>query len=486
MQQPFGMRETLLAFLVFIVAAGLRVGYVLVVVGDLQREPPFQVQDPQAAINVIRTNFKESDKEKTGWLAFGVTEHDRLVINVSDSNWYGCRAILADQEEVTAHISPGYVSLVGYLLRLVGNPGTTTQILVWTQCLLGTVTCVMYFLFARLASGSTLVGGLAGVLTAIHPFWIVNVAELQDGTLTCFLLVCILFLGTAAVNSASPVASFFFGGALAGMSLVRAALLPFSFVACIWVLLRCRNQHRGWMCALLVFLGFGNGLAPWTVRNFQVYGTLLPVTDSVFVHMWMGNNPAANGGPQNESDLRKALKPERLQSLLAEKDQARRYRLLGEDVWESVTSQPATMTIEKRSRSGLGFVFGNAWLQLPSFSQVFARQDAPAGPTTVLFFDMNREDLPSWIKSGLPPMMSGMLMFMLLFGLLGWRWNYGLSQAVSLSSLAMLWIPLPYILSHAELFSGPRLPLDGVLLSYAAFALAWLLPGFRPNRITGW
>ena len=44
------------------------------------------------------------------------------------------------------------------------------------------------------------------------------------------------------------------------------------------------------------------------------------------------------------------------------------------------------------------------------------------------------------------------------------------------SSLAVMWIPLPYLLSHAEALSGPRLPLDGVLLCYAAFALCGMLP----------
>ena len=45
------------------------------------------------------------------------------------------------------------------------------------------------------------------------------------------------------------------------------------------------------------------------------------------------------------------------------------------------------------------------------------------------------------------------------------------------ASLAVFWIPLPYLLSHAELLSGPRLPLDGVLLCYSAFALLCLVPG---------
>jgi hypothetical protein len=45
----------------------------------------------------------------------------------------------------------------------------------------------------------------------------------------------------------------------------------------------------------------------------------------------------------------------------------------------------------------------------------------------------------------------------------------------------VIWIPLPYILCHAADLSGPRLPLDGVLLCYSAFALLCLVPG-----IGGW
>src|ERR1700722_9980423 len=50
---------------------------------------------------------------------------------------------------------------------------------------------------------------------------------------------------------------------------------------------------------------------------------------------------------------------------------------------------------------------------------------------------------------------------------------------LALESLAMLWIPLPYILTHAEHFSGPRLPLDAVLVCYTAFVLGRVLSAGR-------
>jgi hypothetical protein len=74
---------------------------------------------------------------------------------------------------------------------------------------------------------------------------------------------------------------------------------------------------------------------------------------------------------------------------------------------------------------------------------------------------------------------------MLALGVLGWRWTYGWRWESMPSSLAVLWVPVPYLLSHAAALSGPRLPLDGVLLSYAAFALVCLVPGYGGNLLAG-
>src|SRR5438105_565379 len=83
------------------------------------------------------------------------------------------------------------------------------------------------------------------------------------------------------------------------LPLVRAALLPFAVVAVLWFLVRCRTLKRGWLCALLAFLGFANGLAAWTVRNFQTFHDAVPIADSTYLHLWIGNNPLATGGPQD-------------------------------------------------------------------------------------------------------------------------------------------------------------------------------------------
>ena len=404
------------------------------------------MQDAASAITLVRPS------------GHVLTEHDVLVDNLRQANWYANRGPLADREEETARAAPGYPWLVATLAYWLDDGESATAVIRCGQCGLGALTAAFYYLFARLVFGSSFVGLLAGLLTAINPFWILNVAEIQDGTLASFLLASCLFLGTAATRRGNVLGSLLFGGSLAAMTLVRAALLPYAFLACLWFLLQCRNIPRGWVCALLAVLGFGNGLAPWMVRDLQAFGEVLPITDSLYLDLWIGNNTTARGGPQDEQTLRDSLAPERLKALLAEPNQARRYGMLAENLKSTIEDKP-TGIIEKRLRSGVCFLVGEAWFR----DYTLAREPVTEAPATPL-------------PRGWQLALRLALLVMFTLGLMGWRWSYGWNRGANLASLAFLWIPLPYILSHADDFSGPRLPLDGVLLTFAAFALGWIFP----------
>jgi hypothetical protein len=304
---------------------------------------------------------------------------------------------------------------------------------------------------------------------------VINTLELNDGVLSCFLLGLALAAGARGAQEGDALSSLVFGLALAGLVLVRAALLPFGVAACLWFLLRCRHVPRGWLCALLAFLGFANGLAPWTVRNFRAYRELVPVADSTYLHLWMGVNDKADGGPQDEDTLRKSLPPERLQELLAEKNQAKRYNLLGKDVLARVTEDPAG-TVHKRLLAAQCFAFGRDWVKGRPLARA---QDRDGNPTQA------PDRLPWQLADNYPLTLEASLLGMLVLGFLGWRWTYGWRREAMPSSLAMIWIPLPYLLSHAGELSGPRLPLDGVLLCYSAFALLCLVPGIGARLLRG-
>jgi 4-amino-4-deoxy-L-arabinose transferase-like glycosyltransferase len=383
------------------------------------------------------------------------SESETLANNLKDNGRFASRAPFASGEEETAHAGPGYPWLMSAAARVVGA-AERDRVLRWLQLALGSLTASLYYLFARRAFRSRSAAVLTGLLCALHPFWIIDTAALADGVTATFLLAFALFLGARAVETSGPLSSLLYGLSLAGLSLVRAALLPFAFVALAWFLLRNRALTRGWLCALLAFLGFVNGLAPWTFRNGQLFGEPLPIVDSTYLHLWIGNNPEATGGPANEQALRKAP----VEDLAKTARQTDRYARLGSVVSQEIRDNPAE-TVRRRLRAGLNFVFGERWFTEGRLADRTGSEEA----------------MPDWLTRSYPVVLESTLLGLIVLALLGWRWTYAWRGSAMPSTLALIWIPLPYVLSHAEALSGPRLPLDGVLLCYASFALACLFPG---------
>jgi hypothetical protein len=396
-----------------------------------------------------------------------------ILTHLTEDNWFAGRAPLATEEESTAHVSPGYPYLMAWMDRAPFDLGTLDRTMRWLQCLLGTLTTLLYALIARRAFGSMFVAVFTGLLCALHPFWIVNTAEINDGVVVTFLLGVSLWLGMRAVQDGGLVSSFFFGVVLACMALTRAAYLPFVFVAILWFTGRCRIVRRGWLCALLATLGMINALVPWSFRNYRLFGEVVPVVSTAPYHLWIGNNPKATGGPLDETTTQSVLTEARAAGAVdVEKpketpSQKARYDQLTEAVRTEVQAHPAE-TLRRRLMAGVYFWFGADWFKSgKSFeTESLSAMESPGillGNATLLF--------------------NAVFLFMIVFGLLGWRWTSKYSVQAMPTSLALIWIPLPYILGHAAGLLGPRLPLDGVVLCYAAFALASLLAPYRSGLL---
>jgi hypothetical protein len=459
----FGLKELLLLLLTLAVAAGARAWYLIACADNAGRPAPLLVQDPYPPVpRADIPNIKHPN------------ELQNLVSNLEKDRWYASWAPLSEEEETTAHRAPGYPWLYTGLQRWFKED--TDKMIRWIQAGLGALTAGFYFLFARRAFHHTSVATLAGLLCALHPFWIINTAEINDGVLASLLLAACLLLGARGSQEGEAFTSLLYGLALAALALVRAALLPFALAGILWFLLHCRSLKKGWLCALLAFLGFANGLAPWTLRNFQAFRDLIPIVDTMYLHLWIGNNSQATGGPQSEETLRKALAAEQLKDLQKEK-QNKRYAQLGREVIDEIRDRPG-VALQRRLTAGVYFVFGEQFFRKPVSERdlLFATPpDSSPQP----------HDEACWMENAAPVVLPLALLVLLIFGLLGWRWSYGWRNQAMPAALAVIWIPLPYLLSHAEWLSGPRLPLDGVLWCFAAFALTCLVPGVSKTLFAG-
>lgn len=377
--------------------------------------------------------------------------------------------------------SPAFSVCRDFVLRAVeeqgGNQINPLAAIRWLHVVLGTLTAGLYFALGRRAFGSTLVGLLAGLFVAANPFAIINVGEIQDGTLASFLLAVSLTAGATAGQRAGAISSILFGLSLAGLVLIRLALVPFALVALIWFLFRCSNVRQGWLAALVGFLAFGAAVGSWMGHNYHRSGEPLPIVDTAWWHLWLGNNPQATGGPPEPEPpqlppMPDDKKPEGEKPALAEPrakgpDPAGLgHEELARQVLEEVTQQPI-QTVERRVAAALWFFTGRVENHRLALVQEPVREPGD-------------DPLP-----GLGDALYCTLFGMLFLALIGWRWSYAWRYYSMPLQLAVFWVPLPYVLSHAEAMHGPRLPLDGVLLTLAAFTVCCLVPGLGGRLLRG-
>ena len=321
---PLGLSGLLGCVLVVAVAAATRVGYLVSCCDGGNATPSFAVQGPGPRPNLPSATTLRS--------RISPSELDELADNLQHHRWFGSLAPFADVEERTAHVAPGYA----YCLSWSPDDATLRRV----QAGLGILAVLFLFLYAWIAFASRAAAFVVGLFAAIDPFAILNVAEVGDGTVVTFLLAASLLLGLHAARSANPVTSLAFGLGLAGLCLMRAACLPFAFFGLGWFLIRCRTLRLGWFAGMLALLGFGNGLAPWTVRNYQAFQQPVPIVDSAWLDIWVGVMPGATGGDCDEKALRDSLDAKRLNEMLDEPNQAKRYDRLSHDVAQRI-DEPA-------------------------------------------------------------------------------------------------------------------------------------------------
>ncbi|HQR06892.1 MAG TPA: hypothetical protein PLN21_08725 [Gemmatales bacterium] len=397
-----------------------------------------------------------------------VSELDQIVANIKKEgilNGFHTKAPLGpDKEEWTAHHAPLYPLLRAGIEMgaeyINFSPSTAVR---YVHALLGALTCLLYYMIAWRGFGRhQLLALLVGLVAALYPHWVINVAEIEDGVLSSFLLAWSLYLAISVGQQGGTVRSLLLGLVLAALTLTRAALLPFAVVVQLWFCLRCRRISNGWFGCIVMVLGFVGGLTPWALLCFDKFNAPIPIVTSSWFHVWVGNNASSDGSGFNWS-MKKRLDPA-LVTKLELTSQQERYALLAETVVNEVIEKPWE-ACQHRLKSLMQFMIGAGTLTGYTGFWPGVQSITP----------------PVWVK----PALVGSLVLLFALGFLGWRWSYGWKEQSAPLSLAVFWIPLPYLLSHAGTFHTARLPLDGVLIVLACLGFLCLIPGVGSCLLAG-
>jgi len=137
------------------------------------------------------------------------------------------------------------------------------------------------------------------LVTALFPNLVLSSnVILSDYLFTLFLWIAVWIY----LRRKHSIASFAaMGLVLAVMSYLRpvALLLPLVVVAALWWGGEWKACRYAALAGLLVFVVV---LAPWTVRNYRVFGAFVPISTNGGYNFRMGSHPGASGGVNHDFD----------------------------------------------------------------------------------------------------------------------------------------------------------------------------------------
>jgi 4-amino-4-deoxy-L-arabinose transferase-like glycosyltransferase len=293
------------------------------------------------------------------------------------------------------------------------------------------------------------VGYFAAIMTAVHPQFIRYPQTLYTEAFYLFLLSLAMLFLLRAVRS-NALIGFVLAGVTFGLAaLTREVTLIIPFLVAIWFyLLRNKTIERGgvevparinltrnWLvltCIMAVTV------LPWTVRNYGIFKTLVPISTNSGINFYIGNNPNPNWS-ENFS-----------------------WKVAPGVQWRNGAGE--LQAHQKGQRAAIDYIKNHPLVTVRGWFQKAAVLWMPP------INGFSELSLP------LKAMRAAWLVFYLfalglgIYGFLGIRVDW---RAASLPLIIGLGFSLPYILSFVT--SRFRLPMESVLLFYSALGLERVL-----------
>lgn len=184
---------------------------------------------------------------------------------------------------------------------------------------------------------------LAALLFALWPNLVAHAATPEKEMLVVALLPWACWVVVRFLQRGGPVWSLTIAGGLLGAAiLVQPSLQLLAPSMALLLVLALQPWWRGIVPGVLLVAGAALVIAPWTVRNHQVFGTVVVLSTNGGSNLYRANNPLATGGytKRGEVDL----------SALDELAQDREGKRLGAE-WIRANPGPfARLAVEKQIR----------------------------------------------------------------------------------------------------------------------------------------
>ena len=202
----------------------------------------------------------------------------------------------------TAWIAPVYTLMVAGVFKFFGVFTATSAIVILTiNSVLSVLTCIPVYAIARRTAGAV-TAVWSGWAWALFPFAIYfSAVRIWNYTLSA-LLGALLFMVLLGLADASGYGKWALYGLLAGLSgLNLPAFLQSVPFLTLWVIHRRWKEGKPWLTrAVLAAVVAVAVIAPWTARNYRVFGKFVPILDRFWLEFRTGNAESRDWEPPGE------------------------------------------------------------------------------------------------------------------------------------------------------------------------------------------
>lgn len=188
----------------------------------------------------------------------------------------------------SAYRSPGYLFFLTGVYKLFGFANFLAQAIIQNLFAIGIV-----YLVYRLGwtiSRNRRIGLIAGFLAAIHPYAFYHYTQYYHTVLQSFFLLLLMFMFIRLMETRRMAYAFWTGVAIALLAYVQGTILPATVLLAVWLLYVWRKEWKRAIGAITVMAIVSIAIiAPWTIRNWNVFHEFVPLTTDLGLSMAKAN-----------------------------------------------------------------------------------------------------------------------------------------------------------------------------------------------------
>ena len=222
-------------------------------------------------------------------------ECDTYAWNLAQGQGYrGMSPDIPDRNHLTAWRPPGASLLMAGIFATVGHRYDAVRIV---HCILGTCSIWMTFLIGRRTFNAT-VGLIGATIYALYPLAVLQSTELLSEPLGVFLFL-VFINGVLAFSQRPTWYRALFAGLVLGVGLLtRANYVMMIPLTVVWLVWQYRTNWRVVLKGVAIVAVALAILAPWTIRNYRVFGAFVPFSTGGGSVLLQGNNSVVVSDPK--------------------------------------------------------------------------------------------------------------------------------------------------------------------------------------------